>query len=127
MPLPNRHAVEVGVLVSFGNFLIFQHFMPPVTDVKAADQFNPLAESSERTALIAATLFTVLVSGFVRSWDTFLIAGAGIIMVDFAYKHAIAVHPDTGTTQAPGSTQLDMGSVHPLPDYASSAPAEVGQ
>jgi len=120
MPIPNRHAVEVGVLVSFGNFLIFQHFMPPVTDVRAADQFNPFAESSERTALIAATAFTVLVSGFVRSFDTFIIAGAGIVLIDYAYKHAIAVHPDTNTMAGPGGG-MD-GNVHPLPSYE-----EVGQ
>lgn len=113
--VPNRHAVEVGVLVAFGNYLIFQHFMPPVTDVRAADQFNPLAESSERTALIAATVFTTLVSGFVRSFDTFIIAGAGIVIIDFAFKHAIAVNPDTNTMAGPGGAVDD--NVHPLPSY----------
>lgn len=117
MALPNRHAVEVGVLLSFGNFLIFQHFMPPVTDVRAADQFNPFAESSERTALIAATTFTVLVSGFVRSFDTFIIAGAGIVLVDFAFKHAIAVHPDSNTMAGPGGGMEGGDNVHPLPNY----------
>lgn len=117
MALPNRHAVEVGVLLSFGNFLIFQHFMPPVTDVRAADQFNPFAESSERTALIAATTFTVLVSGFVRSFDTFIIAGAGIVLVDFAFKHAIAVHPDSNTMAGPGGGMESGDNVHPLPNY----------
>lgn len=117
----NRHAVEVGVLVSFGNLLIFQHFMPTVTDVKLADQFNPLVESSERTALIAATAFTVLVSGFVRSWDTFLIAGATVVAVDFAFKHANAVHPDTGTMAGPGGATMDTTAIHPLPNYEDSA------
>jgi len=125
MPI-NRHAVEVGVLVAFGNFLIFQHFMPPATDVKAADQFNPLAESSERDALVAATLFTVLVSGFVRSWDTFLIAGGAIIIIDFGYKKAIATHPESGTMTHPAAGSMSAGDegLHPLPDYAT---AEVGQ
>ena len=113
--LPNRHAVEVGVLVAFGDFLIFQHFMPPITDVRAADQFNPLAEGSERTALLVATGFTILVSGFVRSFDTFIIAGAAIVLMDFAFKHAVAVHPDTGTMQGP--SQAMSGTVHPMPSY----------
>ena len=117
----NRHAVEVGVLVSFGNLLIFQHFMPTVTDVKASDQFNPLVESSERTALITATAFTCLVSGFVRSWDTFLIAGATVVAIDFAFKHANAVNPDTGTMAVPGGQQMDTTAIHPLPNYEDSA------
>lgn len=120
MPI-NRHAVEVGVLVAFGDFLIFQHFMPTVTDVKAADQFNPLVESSERTALVAATAFTAIVSTFVRSWDTFLIAGAAIVIMDFSFKHANAVNPDTGTMQGPGGATMDTTSIHPLPNYEDSA------
>lgn len=121
MPTINRHAVEVGVLVSFGNLLIFQHFMPSVTDIKASDQFNPLVESSERTALLVATGFTALVSGFVRSWDTFLIAGATIVAIDFAMKHANAVNPDTGTMAGPGGASMDTTSIHPLPNYEDSA------
>jgi hypothetical protein len=119
--LPNRHAVEVGVLVAFGDFLIFQHFMPPVADVRAADQFNPLAEGSERTALLVATAFTVLVSGFVRSFDTFIIAGAAVVMMDFAFKHAVAVHPETGTMQGPSGGSMEGGNVHPLPSYEDVA------
>lgn len=119
MPTINRRAVEVGVLTGVGNLLIFQHFMPPVTDVKAADQFNMFAESSERTALLVSVGFSALVSGFVRSWDTFLVAGIVIVGVDFAYKHAIAVHPATGTMTAPG--QQDSGNVHSLPDYQDVA------
>lgn len=118
MPV-NRRAVEVGVLAGVGNLLIFQHFMPPVTDVKAADQFNPFAESSERTALLFAVGFSAAVATFVQSWETFLVAGIVIVGVDFAYKHAIAVHPATGTMKAPG--QEDSGNIHPMPDYADVA------
>jgi hypothetical protein len=118
MPV-NRRAVEVGVLTGVGNLLIFQHFMPPVTDVKAADQFNPFAETSERTALLLSVGFSAAVATFVRSWEAFLVAGIVIVGVDFAYKHAIAVHPATGTMKGPG--QDEGGSVHPLPDYQDVA------
>jgi hypothetical protein len=118
MPI-NRNAVQVGVLVGVGNLLIFQHFMPPVTDVKAADQFNPLAESSERTALLLSVGFSAAVATFVRSWETFLVAGIVVVGVDFAYKHAIAVHPSTGTMKGPGSDV--SGNIHPLPDYQDVA------
>jgi hypothetical protein len=118
MPI-NKHAVELGVLTGVGNLLIFQHFMPPVTDVKQGDQFDNLAEGSERTALLVSIAFSGLVATFVRSWDTFLVAGAVIIGVDYAYKHAIAVHPATGTMAGPaGSAEMDAGSVHSLPQYS---------
>lgn len=118
MPVvPNRHAVEVGVLAGVANLLIFQHFMPSVTDVKASQQFNPLIEGSERTALVVAVGSTAIIATFVRSWDTFLIGAIAIIAADFAYKHANAVHPDTGKMQSPAAEAMDYGSVHSLPDY----------
>jgi hypothetical protein len=123
MPLmPNRNAVQVGVLAGLANLLIFQHFMPTVADVKASDQFNPLVESSERTALLVSVGATAVVATFVRSWDTFLVGGIVIVAIDFAYKHANAVNPNTGTMQSPGDMAMDTGgSVHPLPDYQDVA------
>lgn len=117
MPSFNRHAVEVGVLAGIGNLLIFQHFMPPVTDVKAADQFNPLVESSERTALMVSIAFNAIVAGAVRSWDTFMVGAIVIIGVDFAYKHANAVNPETGTMSGGAAQKMDTTSLHPLPNY----------
>jgi hypothetical protein len=117
MPTFNRHAVEVGVLAGIGNALIFQHFMPPVTDVKTADQFNPFVESSERTALFVAVAFNAVIAGAVKSWDTFLIGATVIVVLDYAYKHANAVHPDTGTMSPPGGGTMDTSALHPLPNY----------
>jgi len=117
MPI-NKNAVQVGVLVGVGNLLIYQHFMPPVTDVKAGEQFNMLAEGSERTALLVSVGFSAVAAGFVRSWDTFLVAGIVIVAVDFAYKHAIACHPATGSMQSPAQ---EAANIHPLPDYADVA------
>ena len=114
----NKNAVQLGVLVGVGNLLIYQHFMPPVTDVKVGEQFNQLAEGSERTALLVSVGFSAIAAGFVKSWDTFLIAGIVIVGIDFAYKHAIACHPATGTMQSPMESS---GNVHPLPDYAEVA------
>ena len=120
MPAFNRHAVEVGVLAGIGNLLIFQHFMPPVTDVKMSDQFNPFVESSERTALVVAVGFNAIVAGAIRSWDTFLVGALAIIVLDYAYKHANAVHPDTGTMAPPGGGTMDTSGLHPLPNYEDS-------
>jgi hypothetical protein len=117
MPV-NRHAVELGVFVGLVNTVVFLHFLPPVADIKTFPPNNNDVESSERTALLVTTAFTLLVAGFARSWDTFIIGSAVVVGVDFAFKHANAVHPATGkmTTQ-PENAGLD--NVHPLPDYAS--------
>jgi hypothetical protein len=114
MPV-NRHAVELGVMIGLVDTVIFLHFLPPVADVKTFPAHNPDIESSERTALLATTAFTLLSAGFARSWDAFIIGGAVIIGVDFAFKHANAVNPETGSMQGAESSSLN---VHPLPDYA---------
>jgi len=122
MPV-NRHGVELGVLVGLVNTVIFLHYMPPVTDVRAAEPFNASVESSERTALLATTAFTLLIAGFGRSLETFMVGGAVIVGVDFAYKHANAVNPGTNKMQAvEGTGALDTtDNVHSLPDYAGNA------
>jgi hypothetical protein len=121
MPI-NRHAVELGVGVGLVNSLIFMHFLPPVADVRTAEPYNQDIEGSERTALLATTMFTLLVAGFAKSWDTFIIGGVVIVGVDFAFKHANAVNPDTGKmNQAPESGGLNMDTVHPLPDYSQAS------
>jgi len=115
----NRHAVELGVFVGLVDTVLFLHFLPPVADVRSAQPFNRDIESSERTALLATTAFTLLVAGFARSWDTFIIGGAVIVGVDFAFKHANAVHPDTGKmTVAP---EQNLGSVTNLPSYSDNS------
>lgn len=116
----NRHAVELGVLLGLANAVIFMHNLPPVSDVRSAQPYNPQVESGERTALLETTALTLLVAGFARSLETFAIAGAIVVAVDFTYKHANAVNPGTNKMAVAGSGGLDMSNVHPLPDYASS-------
>lgn len=126
MPI-NRHAVELGVLVGLGDTLIFMHFLPPVSDVRAATPFNSQVESSERTALLVTTAFTLLVSGFARSLETFMIAGAVVIAVDFTYKHANAVNPNTNKMVPAGQAGLTGGQPpYNLPDYASAPDNSAG-
>jgi hypothetical protein len=114
----NRHAVELGVVVGLVDTVIFLHFLPPVSDVKAAEPFNQDIETSERTALMVTTAFTLLVAGFARSIETFMIAGAIIVGTDFAFKHANAVVPGTSKMSPANANSIDQGTSHPLPDYA---------
>jgi hypothetical protein len=121
--LPDERAVQLGVLVAIGNLLIFQHYLPPVVDERAGDQFDTAAEKAEREALFVSIAFSAVVAGYVRNWHTFVIAGLGIVIVDFAHKHANAINPFSQTMQVPGGTipsGLDASGVHNLPDYQTA-------
>lgn len=117
----NKHGLELGIFVGLANLLIFNHNLAPAIDVKAGPQFDANVEKSERMALLESTALTLVVAGFAKSWETFIVGGGILAAVDFAYKHANAVHPATGNMQPPGGT-VDPGayaSEHPMPDYTS--------
>lgn len=114
MPI-NRHGVELGVFVGVANLLIFQHNLPPAVDVRSVPAYNQDVESAERLALMESTALTLLVAGFARSLDTFIVAGAIVVAVDFAFKYLNAVNPDTGKIH--GAQSNSANGQHPLPDY----------
>ena len=129
MPRITAQGAAAGVFVAVGNLLIFQHFMgASVADVK--HKSGPLdsdVEKMERQALYYSIGFTVLTSEIIGSVDTFLVAGTAIVMADFAYKHANAVNPHTGTMSSPnGAGGAIDGGGSPMPDYTGDAYASTG-
>jgi hypothetical protein len=117
MPL-SRSAVEIGVIGAVGEFLIFNHFMPPVIDVRSNQPHDREIEKSERTGLLAGAAFlAVLVSFSPGKIETFAIVGGALVILDFAYKHANAVHPASGTMQG-GMGQEE--SLYSVPDYEAN-------
>jgi hypothetical protein len=113
MPI-SKAAVEVGVIGAVGEFLIFNHFMPPVIDVRANQPNDSEIEKSERTALLVGTAFLVLLSAFTQKVETFAIVGGSLVAIDFAFKHANAVSPGEGKV-IPSSGQEE--SLYSVPDY----------
>jgi hypothetical protein len=127
----NRHGVEIGVFLAIADLLIYQHFTPAVTDVKVSEPFDLALDKSQREALVTCVVVNAVVAGASRSLDPFIIGGVAVICIDFALKHANAVHPSTQTMQPPGGYNQAMPSngsgggsdtdVYNLPDYASAA------
>lgn len=112
----SRTAVEIGVVGAVGELLIFQHFMPPVVDVRAAQPYNTEIEKSERTGLLVGIGFlTLLTAMSPGKLETFALVGGALLAMDFAYKHANAVHPASGTMQK-DSAGADQ-SLYSVPDY----------
>jgi hypothetical protein len=113
----SKTAVEIGVIGAVGEFLIFNHFMPPVIDVRANQPHDTEIEKSERTGLLVGAAFLALLTAMSPGKiETFALAGGALVAIDYAYKHANAVHP------ASHSMQPEMGdeqSIYAVPDYES--------
>lgn len=122
MPVPTQHATSVGVLVGIVDVVLWRHFVPNMSDVRTAHPFNTDVESAERTALLVGTVFTLVVAGFARSMEVFAIGGLTLVALDFATKHANAVHPDTGKMagMGPGDVSTGTSESFPMPDYANA-------
>lgn len=114
-------ATPVGVFVGIVDILIYQHFVPPVADIRTAQPFNADIENAERKALFFGTAFTLVVAGFMKSLEVFAIGGLVLVGMDFAIKHANAVHPDTGKMASSPSTDIGNQMSFPMPDYATEA------
>lgn len=113
--MPIRNELTAGILVGAVDALIWTHFMPPIADIKEVAQFNGNIESTERTALVATSAFTLVTAGFARSAKVFAIGGLVILALDFATKHANAVNPATGKMATPDSS---YATSYPMPDYS---------
>ncbi len=114
MPLGPRNELTAGILVGAVDALIWTHFMPSIADIKEVTQFNGNIESTERTALLVCTGFTLVTAGFARSARVFAIGGLVILALDYATKHANAVNPQTGKMADEGTA-----TSYPMPDYSS--------
>jgi|SRR6516162_2199804 hypothetical protein len=112
-----KNGITAGILVGAVDVLIFQHFVPTHADIRRVEPYNVDIESSERKALYAATVFTLLVAGLARSAEVFAIGGLTIIAIDFTLKHANAVNPTSGKVE--GMQSNATSTAFPLPDYGA--------
>jgi hypothetical protein len=113
MAFDTRKAL-ISVGVGIADVLIFQHFVPSVTDIRVADKFNKDIEHAELEALAVGTAFTVLVSIMTGGLEPFIVGGAILVGLDFASKHANAVDPNTGKMASQEATE---STSYPMPDY----------
>jgi hypothetical protein len=122
MPINPQNATTAGVMVGIVDVLIWRHFVPNMADVRTAQPFNTDIESAERTALLVGTFFTLVVAGFARSAEVFAVGGLVLVALDFATKHANAVHPDTGKMAGmdAASQTAPLSDSFPMPDYANA-------
>jgi len=114
--MADQAGLGFGIVVGAVDVLIWRHFVPNVADIRTAEPFNQDIEKAERTALIAGTVFTLVVAGFARSAEVFAIGGLVLVALDFATKHANTTNPQTHKTEAQNPAE---STSYPMADYSS--------
>jgi len=112
-------SVAVGVGIGAVDLLIFDHFVPSITDIRSAQPQNDDVETARRQATLACVGVNGLISLMTRDWNVFLIGGMVTAAMSWFIVHANHVHPDTGSMKTPGeNAQASNMNMYPLPDYS---------
>ena len=123
--LKPEHSVAIGIGIGAVDLLIFEKQLPPVADVRTANEGNVDVETARRQATIFAVGVNGLVSLMTRDWNVFLIGGAVTAAMSWIYAHANAVNPQTGKMGAPGNATIsaDTAAQYPMADYGYGSEA----
>src|SRR6266516_4520711 len=119
-------ATTVGLLTATGVYLIYSNALPNMTDIRSSMPHNDDAEKERKQAAWKSAALIVLVGLVARDLNSYIISGAALVGIDIMYKHANAVHPNTGKvdvsseadTVAPG-----LATAYALPDYSEEESA----
>lgn len=115
-------AVTSGLLQAAGTYLIYNNAMPQTTDLRMAPPHNTDAESARKGAAFKSAALLGLVFAISHDLNAFILGGAALFGIDMMYKHANAVHPNTGKIDASNAGESiapGMAVAYPLPDYDS--------
>lgn len=124
--LKPESSVTTGVLEAIGIYLIYNHSLPGLHDVKSAPQHDDTLESTRRTAGIESAVLLGAVFALTRDFNALIIGGVSLLAVDSMYKHANAVNPGTGKADMSGGRQSispTLATSYALPDYSDDAAA----
>lgn len=109
----------VGLLTAAGVYLIYSNAVPSLADVRNAAPDDQDVERSRKTAAWISTALVAAVFVIAKDLNSYIISGASLVAIDYAYKHSNMIHPvsgkldvDRGISVAPG-----MSGAYPLPDY----------
>lgn len=117
-------ATTVGLLTATGVYLIYNNALPNLTDVRASMPHNGDVETERKHAAIKSAALIGLVFLVARDVNSYIISGAALVGIDYMYKHANGVHPNTGKIDMDSqgdSVAPGLAQAYPLPDYTAEA------
>lgn len=113
-------ATTVGILTAAGVYLIYNNALPTAVDIRTASPHDKDIESERKAAAWKSALLIGVVFLVARDLNSYIISGAALVGIDYMYKHANAVNPQTGkmdATTGADSIAPSLQQAYPLPDY----------
>lgn len=113
-------SVTVGLAEAGIVYAIYNHALPPLTDIRAATPLdNDVSASRRRAAVMSASLIG-LVFLMTKDINSTMIGLAALTGIDLMVKHCNGVHPTTGRLAELGGSAItgDNDTAWSLPEYA---------
>lgn len=110
-------SVTVGLAEAAVIYVIYQHAVPNMTDIRAAQPHDGDVEANRKRAAWHSAAMIGVVWFITRDTNAAVIAGAALGAIDFHVKHANGVHPSSGKLAPTGPVTTDTSS-YALPDYS---------
>ena len=110
-------ATMTGIFTAVGVYFIYNNALPKVTDLRSAPPHDPDAEAARKAAAWKSAGLITVVFLVARDLNSYIISGAALIGIDYMFKHANSVHPNTGKPDVEGAEPTPLAQAYPMPDY----------
>jgi len=107
-------ATTVGILTAVGVYLIYNNALPNMADLRLAAPHNNDVEKSRRAAAWKSAALITIVFLVARDLNSYIISGAGLIGIDYMYKHQNAIQPATGELETTPPPTIAQSSQYAL-------------
>lgn len=111
MALKPEISLGASLAVMALDFGIYQVHMPNMADVKASNPHNSAIDSGRKGATWTAIGACGALSLLAKDANIFIFGAGFAVVLDWYYRHANAVHPQTGQVTVPPEGGMVPGGV----------------
>jgi hypothetical protein len=112
MALKPEMSLAASLAVMALDFGIYQLNLPGTADVKSSAPHNQAIDSSRKAATWTAISACAALSVLAKDSNIFIFGGGFAVVLDYYYRHANAVSPNTGQVTMPPASGTQPGGVN---------------
>lgn len=116
MALKPEISLPVGLACAAVVYGVYSNGLPPVVDIRTAQQNHPDVDAAERTAAWTSAAVVAGISLIARDPTVFIIGGSMVIAMSWWHRHANNVNPEWSLAVPHASDEPEVSS---MPEQAA--------